>query len=106
MAIDRGRILGCDVSQVADPDLATVAVLARMQLVARRLGLKIHLQSCPERLRELLALAGLEDTLPVGSVLDPGGASGPGGVEARREAEQREHALGVQEEADPGDLSV
>ena len=101
MATDGEPTLACDVGSLVDPDLATVAVLARMQLIARRLGCEMRLHSCPERLRELLVLAGLEEALPVESLL-----AGGVGVEARRQTEQREHARGVQEEADTGDLPI
>lgn len=100
MALDGDPVLRCNVSQVTDPDMTTVAILARLQLAARRLGCEIRLQSCPEGLRELLALAGLEDALPVDSLLCLDG------VEPRRQAEQREHPLRVQEEADPGDPAL
>lgn len=87
----------CDVGGLADPDAVVVEALARLQLTARRLGGRVELRGPCDRLQELLLLTGLGDLLPVngGLPLEPG-----------REAEQREQALGVQEEADPGDLPV
>jgi hypothetical protein len=79
--------LSCDVAGVDDPDMGTVDALARMALAARRLGRRLELRAARRELRELLALAGLEGLT----------------VEVRREAEQREVALGVEEEHDPVD---
>ena len=72
-----------------------MAVLARMQLVARRAGSELRLHSCPKALRDLLSLAGLCEALPVDSCL---------AVEAGGQAEQREHPGSVQEECDSGYL--
>jgi ABC-type transporter Mla MlaB component len=80
--------LVCDVGAVAAPDAATVDALARLQLRARRSGYEIRLRRVPERLEELLRLAGMEEALP---------------LEGGRHAEQREQPGGVQEERDPGD---
>jgi len=75
-------------------DLATVDALARLQLIARRLGCKIELRDAPDKLREILALAGLGDVVPCAERLP---------VEVRGQAEQREEPRGVEEEADPAD---
>ena len=79
----------CDVSRLAEPDLAAVAMLARLRLEARRLGLVLRLLRAPPELRELIAFLGLAEALP---------------VEPRGEAEEREEALGVEEEGELGDL--
>jgi len=63
--------------------LAVVDVLARLQLAARRCGRELHVRDASPELLELIALAGLEDVL---------------GVEPRRQAEEREEPLGVEEE--------
>jgi ABC-type transporter Mla MlaB component len=80
--------LACDVGAVDRPDIGTVDALARMALAARRLGRRLELRAARRELRELLVLAGLEGLA----------------VEVRREAEQREQALGVEEEHDPVDV--
>ena len=53
------REVACDVGDLRTVDLATIDVLARMQLTARRLGGHITLVDVPERLRGLLNLVGL-----------------------------------------------
>jgi ABC-type transporter Mla MlaB component len=85
----------CDVATVVDPDAATVDALARLQLTARRLGGRILLRDPCGELQELISFAGLADVLPL--VLR---------VEPIWQLEQREEAVGVQEEADPGDPAV
>ncbi|MGH2725109.1 MAG: STAS domain-containing protein [Actinomycetota bacterium] len=54
----------CDVGALADPDAVTVAALARLQLTAGRLGRRIRLRHPCGELRELLALAGLDQVVP------------------------------------------
>ena len=78
---DRSTIV-CDVAALV-PDVATVGALARLQLGARRCGFDVVLRAPSRELRELLALAGLEQALRV----EPGGQS-----------EEREELLGVEEE--------
>lgn len=86
-----GRIV-CDVAALTDPDLGTVDALARLQLAVKRLGGSIRLRGTSTRLEELLALTGLCEVTPLC-------------VEAVRQTEEREEPLGVEEEADPGDLA-
>ena len=86
-----------DVSAVTNPDCGTVDALARLQLAAGRLGQRVLLFGAVPRLVELVEMAGLADVLP---------AVPRSGVEVIREAEEREEALGVEEERDPGDLPV
>jgi ABC-type transporter Mla MlaB component len=76
---------GCD--GIAEPDVGTIDVLARMALTARRLGGRLELRGTRPDLRELLALVGLEALA----------------VEVVGQAEQREEPLGVEEERDSGD---
>lgn len=52
-------VVVCDVSEVADPDCVTVDALARMQLMAKRLGGSLRLSGASDELHELLAMAGL-----------------------------------------------
>jgi hypothetical protein len=82
------------VAGLTNVDLATVDDLARLQLIAMRLGITLELRDAPDELRELLDLAGLRDVVR---------CSEPLPVEMRGEAEQREEPRGVEEEADPGD---
>jgi ABC-type transporter Mla MlaB component len=91
----RAGLIICDVATVVDPDATTVDALARLQLTALRLGGRIVLRDPCGELQDLISFAGLADVLPL--VLR---------VEPIREPEQRKEALGVQEEADPGDLAV
>ncbi len=90
---DAGVVV-CDVAGLVDPDVATVAALARLQLTARRSGLRMRFRHACGRLEELLALTGLGDVLPCGPA---------SGVEPGGQPEEREQALGVEEEADPDD---
>jgi hypothetical protein len=87
--------LACDVSQITEPDLLALDVLARLQLTARRLGVSIRLHNASADLVDLLVLAGLSDVLAVGG----------SGVEPDRKVEEREE-VGVDEEVhrsdDPG----
>jgi len=87
----------CEVGALDDPDAVTVDALARLQLTARRLGRRVRFRGARGELLDLLAFAGLGDALPCG----PASA-----LEPRRKPEEREQALGVEEEADPGDLPV
>jgi hypothetical protein len=95
--LERDRSIVCDVTALAEPDLGTVDALARLQLTVKRLGGSIELRGATSRLEELLALAGLEGVLPLCPDL---------GVEPVGQSEQREEPLGVEEEADPGDVSA
>jgi len=60
-----GTVL-CDVHALAAPDIAAVAVLARLTLVARRLRCDVQLVNASDDLRDLLAFAGLGGVLPTG----------------------------------------
>jgi ABC-type transporter Mla MlaB component len=86
----------CEVGPL-DPDAVTIDILARVQLTARRQGRRIELEGVDPELRDLLVFAGLGEVLPLVAA---------SGVEPRREPEEREEALGVEEEADPGDRAV
>ena len=83
----------CDVGAVLHPDAGTVEALARMQLVARRLGRSLRLRRACGDLKELLTLSGLSDVLPCDELP----------LEAVGQAEHREPASGVEEERDPAD---
>jgi hypothetical protein len=83
----------CDVGHLANPDLRTVAVLARAQLDARRRGTRLRFRNASPALRELIVFAGLEEVLPLAGRL--------GG-----QAEEREEPVGVEEERELGDAAV
>ena len=103
---DRGRVLleaadsevvTCDVGAIVDPDASTIDALARLQLAARRLGRRIRLTHASGELMDLLALMGLGEIVPLDRGL---------GVQVRGESEEREVALGVEEETDPRDHPI
>jgi anti-anti-sigma regulatory factor len=88
---DGADIVVCDVRALAEPDLDTVAVLARLQLIARRLGGNIWLRGTSAQLTELLCLVGLTDVLPTCS---------RSGVEVVGQAEHGKHRCGVEKEGE------
>jgi hypothetical protein len=83
----------CDIDDLVEPDLLTVEALARLQLTARRMGCGVQLRDAPVELRGLLAFAGLDGAIPSDQLR----------LEARRQAEQREQPLGVEEESELDD---
>jgi ABC-type transporter Mla MlaB component len=88
-------LVTCEVGGLVHPDVTAVGLLARLQLTARRSGRAIRLRNARVELRELLALAGLRDELPV----CPGLLAHP-----QRQPEQREQVR-IDEEVDPADPS-
>lgn len=94
LQISGARVVVCDVGALSHPDVATVEVLARLQLTAQRLGGRVRLRHASTELRELLALAGLCEVVG----LFPGLAIEPSG-----ETEEREESGRVQEEGQPAD---
>jgi hypothetical protein len=86
------RLIVCDVSQITEPDLLALDVLARLLVAARRLGLSIRLHNAGAALVDLLDLAGLSDVLVVAE----------SGVEPDRKVEEREE-VGVDEEVHRSD---
>ena len=54
----------CDVGAVVAPDAVTVDALARLQLAARRFGLRLELRHVSPELRKLLAFTGLCEAIP------------------------------------------
>jgi hypothetical protein len=81
----------CDVSAL-HAELAAIDALARLGLIARRLGCPLRVRRASPQLRELVAFCGLGDALGVGW--------------DRRQPEQGEQAVGVQERVEPGDPAV
>jgi ABC-type transporter Mla MlaB component len=90
---DRAAVV-CDVGTLSDAGLGTVALLAGLQLTARRCGGRIRVRNASSGLHEVLALAGLCEVL---------GVCPPLGLEASWQPEHREEAVGVEEERDSGD---
>ena len=86
-------ILVIDVRTLTEPDLATIEVLARLQLTARRLGATIRLAHTCEQMRDLLACSGMGELLPLDA---------DSGVDSDRLPEEREELL-VDEEVNPRD---
>src|SRR5262249_56454852 len=89
-------LVTCVVAALTPADATAVDALARLQLPARRLGRAIRLRDAPAELRDLLALSGLRDALPLCAGL---------GTQAHRQIEQREQ-LRIDEEVDPPDPPV
>ena len=90
MAAAAPTTIDLDASAFA-PDVATVDALARLQLAARRAGRRLRLRQASEELVELITFCGLGEVL---------------GVEPRRQPEQREERLGLEEERDLDDPAV
>ncbi len=86
--------LVCDIGGLTDPDAVTIDALARLQLTARRLGRRIRFRDACGEVHRLVGFMGLDDILSLGSAST---------LEYGRETEEREQALGVEEEADPRD---
>jgi ABC-type transporter Mla MlaB component len=87
--------VSCDVGAVTAADAVTVEALARLKLTAQRLGCELTVGRASERLRALIAFAGLAGVLP---------ATRRVSFEVRRQAEEREEAIGVEERVEPPDL--
>src|SRR3954452_11419270 len=83
------EVITCDVSALA-AELAAVEALARLALVARRLGCPLKVRRASPELRDLVEFCGLSDAL---------GVRGGNG----REAEEREEPVDVEERVDPDD---
>ena len=87
MAAAAPTTIDLDASAFA-PDVATIDALARLQLVARRAGRRLRLRRASKELVELITFCGLGEVL---------------GVEPRRESEEREKGVRVEEERELGD---
>jgi hypothetical protein len=83
----RPSTIVCDVGAFP-ADAYTIDTLARLQLRLRRLGRQLRLRHASGELEALIAFVGLRDVLR---------------VESRREAEEREQVLGVEEERELDD---
>jgi ABC-type transporter Mla MlaB component len=87
-------LIVCDVGALKDPDAVAVDALARLQLGARRHGRRMELTNARGDLRNLLELMGLDGVMPSDEKLR---------FEPERQAEHREQARRIEEEADPTD---
>ena len=83
MAVSVPRPIVCDLSALSGADVETIDLLARLQLAARRHDRTLRFLHASPALRELIAFVGLEGVLR---------------VEPRRQAEEREDPVGVEEE--------
>ena len=86
-----------DLAWLTEPDLGDIDALASLTLAARRHGCDLVLTGCSAELHELTACVGLAGILPLARHTS---------AEPRRHAEEREEALGIQEERDARDLSA
>jgi hypothetical protein len=90
MAAPRPSTVVCEVGALA-PDAVTIDAMARLQLVARRLGQRVVLRGASSELVELLELFGLSHVLC---------------VEAGGQSEEGEERVGVEEEREADDPAV
>jgi hypothetical protein len=117
MAAPAPRCITLDVSALP-PDVVTIDALARLELAARRGGLRFRLHDASDQLRDLIAFAGLSDVLGAcgadGEGIDrpfrrtparpdAGIASDALRLEPGRQAEQGEQGVGVEEERELDD---
>ena len=77
------RPIVLDCQQLADPHLAVIDQLARLQLALRRDGCELRLRNADDSVLDLIGLAGLSEVLR---------------VEVERESKEGEQLRGVQEE--------
>ena len=85
------RPIVLDCQQLANPHMAVIDQLARLQLALRRGGCELQLKNADDSVLELIAFAGLAEVLR---------------VEMQRESEEGEQPRRVEEEDQLGDLSV
>ena len=83
-------VIACDVSELG-AEVAAVDALARLSLLARRLGCPLKVRRASPELRDLVAFCGLSAAL---------GVVGRDG----RQPEEREQPVDVEERVDPDDL--
>jgi ABC-type transporter Mla MlaB component len=85
------RTIVCDVAALTQADLDAIELLARLQLVAKRHGYQLRLRDVSRELEDLIVFVGLDPVLPV----EPG-----------RQPEEREQAVGIEEERQLPDSPV
>jgi anti-anti-sigma regulatory factor len=91
MAVSTPRPIVCDLSALGDGDLQAIDLLARLELTARRHGRTLLLRHASPALAALIAFSGFEGVLR---------------LEAERQSEEREDAVGVEEERQLDDPAV
>jgi len=91
MAVPAPRPILCDLSALRDADMQVIDLLGRLELAARRHGRTLRLRNASPALTELIAFLGLDSALR---------------LEARREAEEGEDPVGVEEERQLDDPSA
>ena len=96
IASSDAQLIVCDVAALA-PSAGAIEALARLQLTARRLQRRIRLQRASPCLQHLLEFVGLGDVIAVHDA---------SGGQRRRDAEQREHPLGIEKRVDRDDPPV
>lgn len=110
--------LVCEVAAGRSADLVLVDALVRLRLVAKRRGRTYRIRDAPEALGDLLGLVGLRAAVPLGrGTAEPTGP-GPdpalvldvlgvlGVLEVRRQPEEREQVLGIEERVEADDAAV
>ena len=98
IATSDAETIVCDVGGLP-ANVRTVEALARLQLTARRRQRRIRLRRASPGLERLLEFVGLADVVPAGP--------SPKLLRRRgRDAEEREHPLGVEERVDRDDPPV
>ena len=96
LAFTAVQVVRCDVGAISEPDATTLDAVARLALVARRMGARVELfDACPS-LVDIVDLAGLADVIEV---------KARSGVEVGRQPEQGEQGVGVEEEVELDDLA-
>jgi hypothetical protein len=115
MGTPRRRTVACDLAALRGcPDLATIDVLARLQLALRHYDLEILFSGASPELAELIAFAGLSDVLrleapPAGPPVEPPPIEPPPAeplsVEPRWQAEERKEGGCIEEGGDLDDLA-
>ncbi len=108
-----GEVVTCDVSAVKQPDVVLVEALAKLRLTAGRHGWRLEVHGAPPELQTLFTLMGLGGFFSArfaatraAAPQSAGEGAGADRSEPRREAEEREQPVGVEEVVDPGDLAV
>lgn len=75
IAAGGGNVIDCDAGEVY-PDAAAVDMLARLQLIACRMGCRIRVTRCVDELRDLIVLMGLDEVVSIPVPGSDGGREG------------------------------
>jgi anti-anti-sigma regulatory factor len=78
MKCTSAKVIVCDLAELESFNLATIDALAQLQLTARRHGREIQLRHLPQRLKALIKLCGLEQTLKEAGTHDGRSPTTPG----------------------------